>query len=44
MNDRVFVTGDAAPNNGMQPTANSAALIESSGGFEVLCAAGDAGR
>jgi hypothetical protein len=28
----------------MHPTANSASLIESSNGFEVVCAAGDAGR
>ena len=35
---------DAASNNGMHPTANSAALIENSCGFEVGCAAGDAGR
>jgi catechol 2,3-dioxygenase-like lactoylglutathione lyase family enzyme len=34
----------AAPSNGMHPTANSAALIVSLDGFEVECAAGDAGR
>ncbi len=31
-------------NNGMHPTANSAALIENLDGFKVECAAGDAGR
>ena len=31
-------------NNGMHPTASSAVLIENLGGFEVECAAGDAGR
>jgi len=31
-------------NNGMHPTANSAALIENLNGFGVECAAGDAGR
>ena len=31
-------------NNGMHPTANSAALIVNLCGFEVGCAAGDAGR
>ena len=31
-------------NNGVHPTANSAALIENLGGFEVDCVTGDAGR
>ncbi len=31
-------------NNGMHPTANSAALIGNLCGFEVECAAGDARR
>ncbi len=31
-------------NNGMHPTANSGALIVNLNGFEVVCAAGDAGR
>ena len=34
----------AHPNNGMHLTANRAALIEELRGFEVGCAAGDAGR
>ena len=34
----------AQHNNGMHPTAKSAALIENLCGFEVECAAGDAGR
>jgi hypothetical protein len=37
-------SGDAPPNNGMHPTAISAALIEDLCGFEVAFAAGDAGR
>ena len=32
------------PNKGMHPTANSVPLIDSLNGFEVECAAGDAGR
>jgi len=34
----------ALPNNGMHPTRISVAFIENLGGFEVECAAGDAGR
>jgi hypothetical protein len=34
------VVNQAAPKNGMHPTANSAALIEDLRGFSVVCAAG----
>jgi len=37
-------TKELQHNNGMHPTANSAALIENLNGFGVECAAGDAGR
>ncbi len=39
-----LVCESAPPNNGMHPTANSAALIVNLRGFEVECAAGDAER
>jgi len=41
---QVLGVNQATPNNGMHPTANSVLLIENLNGFEVECAAGDAGR
>jgi hypothetical protein len=41
---RSKLSRERLPNNGMHPTAISAAPIVSLRGFAVACAAGDAGR